>query len=176
MCVQIVSGGGIYSGTAKYLGAGFEYPNSATGIVCWVGTLNGNIHMVLEHDHCTEELSLPLGADLHAQLPCYKRKTDIKWTRRRQYLWEKRKTVRFMSCFGASSSKGFLIHPETLGLHVSFTLVLKSLQESGIKLSAVPQIHAGRGPPCIAVRKQDLKTWKVGKKIKAVYSLGTKHV
>lgn len=55
--------------------------------------------------------------------------------------------------FWVSNSKGFLTHPKTVGFHVSFTLVLKSLQESGIKLSAVHPIHAGRGPPGTAVRK-----------------------
>ncbi|KAF4794753.1 Cyclin-A1 [Turdus rufiventris] len=60
-----------------------------------------------------------------------------------------------MSCFGVASSKGFLIHPKTVGFHVSFTLVLRSLQESGTDVGAMHRTgeksRAGRRESCPAV-------------------------
>lgn len=43
----------------------------------------------------------------------------------------------FISCFDISALEGSLICPKTVGSYVSITLVLRSMQESGTKLSAV---------------------------------------
>lgn len=72
-----------------------------------------------------------------------------------------------------SSSKDFLIQPKTVGLHVSITLALRSMQESGIKLSAVHKYMLEEGHHALL---SENKIWNPENLVKKKKSnLNTRH-